>query len=297
MKIEKNISLSGFTSWKVGGAAEFYFAPQNQEELIEACLWAQGQSLPITFLGGGTNVLISDQGIEGLVVHLKKMQELSVQEVGGRLEIVAECGVAKSKLLKVFLKYKLAPALFLAGLPGDIGGGLAMNAGVAEVMSPREFVDFTDWIEVFDFNRNKVVKYQKEDLDWGYRFCGGWQPGVILRAGLSWSLKEEVDLLKKVKELNQRRLAKQPLELPSCGSVFRNPENDKAGRLIDECGLKGLAIGGAQVSLKHANFIVNTGNAKASEIKALIERVQSEVFQKKEIHLQTEVVFLPGRFT
>ena len=133
-------------------------------------------------------------------------------------------------------------------------------------------------------------------MQWSYRHCHGWQPGVITNIGLSWPKIPELDIIERVKTANKNRLQKQPLEWPSCGSVFRNPDGDKAGRLIESCGLKALTIGGAQVSEKHANFIVNRGNATASDIRSLILKVQDEVFQKARVQLHTEVVFL-GRWS
>ncbi|HEX4923397.1 MAG TPA: UDP-N-acetylmuramate dehydrogenase [Bdellovibrionales bacterium] len=293
--VRPNYSLASFTSWNVGGPADNFCTPVALEELVEAYHWAHTHNLPVTVLGGGTNVLISDEGIEGFVIGLSKFGGTQVRENDGRLHISAFAGTPKSEILKIFLKYKLAPALFLAGLPGDVGGGVVMNAGVAEDFRPREFNEIVDWIEVIRPNE-KIRRIQKDELKWAYRHSEGWQPGIIVRVHMSWPLESQEDILEKVKAANKLRLQKQPLELPSCGSVFRNPPGHKAGQLIEACGLKGYKIGGAQVSPKHANFIVNVGEAKARDIHRVIEHVKATVKKEKGVDLQTEVVYL-GRWS
>ncbi len=314
--IEEKAPLHPITSWLVGGSADLLAQPVNMDQLREAYAWGLAQKIPVTVLGGGTNVLISDRGIRGLTIALRKFSSALVatsapsagsaaHQVGGRasnaaainessgprLEIEALSGTSKSELLKIFLKHKLEPALFLAGLPGDVGGGIAMNAGVSEAMSPREFVELTDWVEVLKPDGG-VSRYSRADLQWSYRHCTGWQPGIITRVGLSWPLEPSADVLDRVRAANKVRLSKQPLDLPSCGSVFINPVGHKAGQLIESAGLKGFAIGGAQVSTKHANFIVNTGGATATEIHQVISHVQQTVLSKTSVELKTEVVYL-----
>jgi UDP-N-acetylmuramate dehydrogenase len=292
MEIKQNISLAEYTSWMVGGQAEYFCLPETFEDVQEGVRWAQSRGLALTYFGGGTNILVSDKGLPGLVMCLRKFSGTEVRENNGRLEITAKAGTGKSELLKIFLKHKLAPALFLAGLPGDVGGGITMNAGVGEAFVPREFVEITDWVEVlrFDGDQHKVLRFEKGDLHWEYRHTSGWQPGIVVRVGISWPLTPDATILDQVKAANKSRLTKQPLEMPSCGSVFRNPPGHKAAQLIDGCGLKGHTIGEAQVSLKHANFIVNLGDAKAKDILALIEHVKATVKAQKNVDLQTEVV-------
>jgi UDP-N-acetylmuramate dehydrogenase len=300
--IEENVSLKTFTSWLVGGSADFLVQPANLDQLREVYLWALSKSLPVVVVGGGTNVLVSDRGVRGVVIALKKLSSAIVTTsspalaesndlTGARLEIECLSGTSKSELLKIFLKHKLEPALFLAGLPGDVGGGIAMNAGVGEMMKPREFVELTDWVEVLKPDGG-TRRYMRDELQWSYRHCLGWQPGVISRIGLSWPLIPVTDILERVKLANKTRLMKQPLDMPSCGSVFINPPGHTSGRLVESCGLKGFSVGGAQVSLKHANFIVNTGGATASDIHAVIAHVQKTVLEKTSVELKTEVVYL-----
>jgi UDP-N-acetylmuramate dehydrogenase len=298
--IQKQVSLSSLTSWQIGGPADFLCEPHNLEELKSCYQWAQEESLSVTVLGGGSNVLVSDQGVDGLVILMRKYSQIHISEnlKTQRLVIEADSGVKKSEILKTFLKYRLDPALFLAGLPGDLGGGIVMNAGVSEALVPREFCELVDWIEVLKPDL-RTVRYQNQDLEWNYRKSSGWQPGLITRVQLSWPLKSFVDsdsILAQVKAANHKRLSQQPLDLPSCGSVFKNPSGQKAAWLIDRAGLKGYTLGQAQVSLKHANFIVNLGQAKACDVWSLIEFVRNEVKLKFGVDLESEVIRL-GRWS
>ncbi len=285
------VNLAQYTSWSVGGDAEFFCMPKTIDDLKEALFHAKKNKLPITVLGGGSNVLISDEGVPGLTICLRHFSQITSKVENNKLHIEALSGTGKNELLKAFLKNKLAPALFLAGLPGDIGGGVVMNAGVAESFAPREFMEFVDQIEVMDFDGN-VKTIDKKDLKVSYRHTDGWQPGIITTVKISWSMEIDETILQKVKEANRTRLSKQPLDMQSCGSVFKNPPDHKAAQLIDQSGLKGFRIGDAQVSLKHANFIVNVGNAKAKDIWDVIQHVRETVLEKQKVSLTTEVVKL-----
>ncbi len=295
LKILKNVNCAEYTSWLVGGEAEHFCLPENIQQLQEALEFSKQQNLPVTILGGGSNVLISDQGIPGLTICLRRFSSVNSEIRDGRIFIQALSGTAKSELLKIFLKNKLAPALFLAGLPGDVGGGVVMNAGVAESFHPREFMEFVDSIEVMN-PMGEIHQINKSDLKISYRHTDGWQPNIITTVNMSWPLEEDLEILNKVKEANKTRLSKQPLDMPSCGSVFKNPEGFKAAQLIDQCGLKGFRIGDAQVSLKHANFIVNLDQARAADIWDVILHVQKTVLEQKNVQLKTEVVRL-GRWS
>jgi UDP-N-acetylmuramate dehydrogenase len=295
INIEANKNLSSFTSWLIGGQADFYFAPQSIEELKIAIKDSHVNKLPITILGGGTNVLISDKGIRGLVIHTHKLNKVKLISENEQVLIECEPGAPKAEVLKIFLKLRLEPAIFLAGLPGDMAGGVVMNAGVGHQVHPREFHEIIDSFEVLKINESgsiEVKKYQNTEIDWQYRKSYNWQPGVISKIWVKWSNKKNDQVLDLVREGNKRRKSTQPLSEPSCGSVFKNPEGDHAGRLIEASGLKAYAIGGAQVSEKHANFIVNKGQAKAEDVKNLIEYIQKTVSEKFKIKLTNEVVYL-----
>lgn len=300
MSFEANLlkayNLKKHTSWLVGGEAEYAFFPKSKNDLEQAILWAYKNNLEITVLGSGSNVLISDKGVKGLVILMEKMCGFTISEKNNKFYLDAWAGTLKSDVLKFFIKEKLAPAVFLAGLPGDLGGGVVMNAGVSTNVEPREFVSITEEIEVFKFNKikNQVDSqvFKNKDLKWSYRKSEGWQPGIIFRVQLSWPKVIDENVFEKVKEGNVRRKNTQPLTQPSCGSVFKNPETDKAGRLIEAAGLKGFRIGDAQVSEKHANFIVNLGDATAADIDRLIKHIQKTVGDRFGIILTNEVKYL-----
>lgn len=294
IEIKKDVITAPYTSWLIGGKADFLCFPTQLDELKEAITWALKNNLPITIMGGGTNVLVSDKGIRGLTINLRKFSKNEIIEDGQNLHIKCLSGMAKSEILKIFLKYQLSPALFLAGLPGDVGGGIVMNAGVSEAISPREFGEITHSITVLRYQDQNFeeVEFFHKDLDWQYRHCHGWLPGIIVKAHLKYPLIKDSEILKKVKEANKNRLSKQPLDMPSCGSVFINPVGHKAAQLIESCQLKGLRIGDAEVSRKHCNFIVNLGQATATDTWNLMMKVKQTVLAKTGVNLQTEVVQL-----
>lgn len=295
MEIGEKVLLKDYAWWKIGGPADFFCQPASVDEVREALEFARARGLPVTVLGGGTNVLISDDGVEGLVICMRKLVGVTAEERDGRLCMDVLAGTPKSELTRLFMKRKLAPALFLCGLPGDVGGGVVMNAGVAETIRPREFVEITDWIEVIDPGSMKIIRFDRSRIQWKYRASLGWQPGIVVRAHLSWPLDVDEEIPRKVREATRARLEKQPLNLPSCGSTFKNPEGRKAGALIDQADLKGFQIGGAQVSPKHANFIVNLGGATARDVFNVIDHVKNEVASKFGVQLETEVKLL-GRW-
>ncbi len=318
MKIEKNKNLKSFNSWKVGGEAEFFCQPCGLNDLLSCLKWASQQRVKINLLGGGTNVLISDKGVRGLVININKLKDLEYSESGGRLRIRAFSGARKAEVMQVFVRYQLAPALFLCGLPGQMGGGVVMNAGwgqkgippadktsgVSHTKTssvaggeedqniPREFKDIVDEVCVISPS-GQIKKITKNQIHWKYRKSEGWGPGVIFEVSVSWPLKSLPGFKDKLKALAMRRAFSQPLKSASCGSVFKNPhEGLGAGALIEKSGLKGLKVGGAEVSEKHANFIVNTGAAQAEDIHRLIQKVQQKVKKQFGVWLEPEVKYL-----
>lgn len=291
LNISNSVKLAPYTSWLIGGPAQHFCLPETTEQLAEALKYAKRHGLTVSVLGGGSNVLISDLGIKGLVICLQKFSGLSYEIRDEKIYITCLAGTAKSELLKLFLKHQLEPALFLAGLPGDVGGGVVMNAGVAEMFRPREFMELVERIDVMDAE-GEIFSIDKSNLKVAYRHTDGWQPHVVVKAYLSWPYLQNSEILNRVREANKVRLSKQPLDKPSCGSVFKNPENHKVAQLIDQCNLKGTRIGDAQVSVKHANFIVNLGHASASDTWKLIELVKKIVFEKTNVSINTEVLRL-----
>ncbi len=295
IEIEKNRSLKSYTSWQVGGSARFYCAPETVDQLKQALAYSKQKKIPYFILGGGTNTLISDRGIDGLVIHTHKLKGTEVLKDKKNLVINALAGTPKSDVLKYFVKHRLWPAVFLAGLPGDMAGGVVMNAGVGYKVSPKEFVEIVKSFDVIFLRENGKFggkTFQKEEVRWFYRKTRGWQPGVITRVCVHWPNEPDNKVLEALRTGNKKRRETQPLDQPNCGSVFKNPQGDRAGRLIEAAGLKGLCVGGARISEKHANFIVNTGHATACDIHNLMKEIQLQVFKRFQIRLTNEVVYL-----
>ena len=293
MQIKENEILKKWSWWKVGGPADYFCQPENPEELESALKWAEKNNQKFTVLGGGTNVLISDQGVEGLVISTVKLNHCSFEKTSDSLIVHCMAGALKSQLMKVFKIHKLAPALFLSGLPGDVGGGIVMNAGVSRPFKPSEFSEIVKSFELMTAKGPKL--YKKGDIQWTYRRTSGWESGVIYKAQFEWPLEEEENLNDQIKKELQRRRSTQPLTQASCGSVFKNPYPQFAGELIEKTGLKGLKRGGARVSEKHANFILNSGEATAQDIHSLIQEIRKEVYEQFAVSLETEVHYM-GRW-
>jgi UDP-N-acetylmuramate dehydrogenase len=297
----EKVDLREYNSWKVGGSAEFFAAPKSPAELAELQIWAHQENLKIHLLSGGSNVLVPDGILPGLTICLRNMSEIisSEQKFCHRRKqqrFFIEClaGASKASIARVFLQNRLAPAVFLTGIPGDVGGGIVMNAGVGENRTPREFCEIVDQFKVqrVDETGNGVVQqiYNHPEVQWQYRHSDGWQPGIIVSASLSWLWDPKSEVMQELKTATQRRIKSQPLDMPSCGSVFRNPQGNKAAILIQNAGLKGFTIGGAQVSEKHANFIVNIGGATSRDMAQVIDHVKNTVQEKTGIDLVAEVV-------
>jgi UDP-N-acetylmuramate dehydrogenase len=293
---KKNHSLKEYNTWRVGGNAEYFYQPTDFDQLKNSYLYALKNAIPISILGEGSNVLISDLGIEGLVLSLKSFNHISSYENSDYFYLEAQAGVSKTQLLKAFLEKELSPALLFAGLPGNLAGGIVMNAGVSTNISPHEFSQIVDSFEVLKPS-GELVTYSHNQINWSYRQTTGWQPGIIISAQLKWPLKKEINIKDTLKTLNRKRLLSQPLDKPSCGSVFTNPKekNVYAGKLIEDLGLKGFRIGKAEVSTKHANFIVTEKGATASDVKKIIEHIILVVKEATGYQLKPEVVLM-GRW-
>ncbi len=289
--LQQNVRLAPYTSWQIGGVAEYFALPTTVDQIKDLQQWATEEKQPLRVIGGGSNILIPDEGLKGLTICLKDFRDYDMAIERGKVFIRCSSGVSKMELLRVFLKQKLAPALFLAGLPGDVAGGVVMNAGVSENIKPREFHEIVDNIEVLRPD-GSVERLHHDKIQWAYRHSSGWQPGIILSVTVSWDMQPDPETLKLVRDANRLRLQKQPLDQPSCGSVFVNPPGKRAAQLIDSCGLKGYRVGGAQVSTKHANFIVNVEQAKAADVVDVIRYVRRTVFNKTGTKLHTEVIWM-----
>lgn len=281
--LRKNEPLARYTSWHVGGPAQQTYRPADLSDLVEF-LQTLPPDEPLTWLGLGSNVLIRDQGILGTVIITQN--RLNKLELNNGF-IRAEAGVTCAKMAKYCTKLGYADAAFFAGVPGTMGGALAMNAGAFGGETWRHVV------AVETINHQGEIKTRKlEDFKVSYRHVIRPTDEWIVAGHFAFSVSDAVEAEQAIRELLHKRSASQPIGTFSCGSVFRNPPGDYAARLIEACGLKGTRQGNAFVSEKHANFIINDGHATATDIETLIYKVQSTVEQTHGIKLIPEVHIL-----
>jgi UDP-N-acetylmuramate dehydrogenase len=288
--LRPQVSLASLTSFRVGGPAEWYVAPHRLEDLQASFEWGQSQGLPITLLGAGSNLLISDYGLPGLVICTRHLRQTHFDPDTGT--VTADAGEPIARLAWQAAERGWEGLEWAVGIPGTVGGAVVMNAGahkscIADILVSTQTLAPTGTLE----------QLAPEDLGFSYR-TSILQGGHRLVTQATFQLKPGADP-KKVRaitsqHLEQRRRS-QPYHLPSCGSVFRNPETRPAAWLIEQIGLKGYQIGGAQVAERHANFILNCGGAKASDIFQIIRHVQQQVEQHWSLCLEPEVRIL-GEF-
>jgi len=280
MKIIKNEPMKNHTSFKIGGPADEFCIAKNEEEIIELISYAKEKNIPYFVMGNGSNLLVSDKGIRGLVINLSGA--FSEYEISGDV-IKAKSGALLSTLAKAAQRESLTGMEFASGIPGTLGGAIYMNAGAYNGQ-------MSDIVKSVTYLENGEIKTLESGFGFGYRKSVFADMGAIILEAELQLKKGNIDEIKeKTEDLKRRRTEKQPLNLPSAGSVFKRPEGHFAGRLIEAAGLKGYKIGGAAVSGKHAGFIVNTGGATASDVMSLIKHIQSEVKNKFGVELETEV--------
>ena len=273
--------LKRYTAWKIGGPADALLEPKSVDDLIEATKKAREHDVPITILGGGTNVLIRDGGIRGLTIRLAK--SLTNVEIEGT-SVTANAGVLYPVLANTTAGRGLAGLEFATGIPGTVGGAIYMNAGAYD----SETKEVLDWADVFE-NR-EVIRMQNKDLDLSYRHSilhenPDW---VVLRAGYTLTPGDPTKLKARIKEFRKQRMNGSP-NRPSCGSTFKRPQGDFPGRVIEAASLKGTRVGNIEVSPVHANYLVNLGSGTAEEALELIELVRHKVRERLGIELEPEV--------
>lgn len=274
------------TTYRTGGPAEVYVYPKTKEEWSFVLKLAHTENIPLHIIGFGSNILVGGQGLGGIVCSTKRMNQAAVKET----RVTAEAGVALDKVCELSVEAGLGGMEKLSGIPGSVGGAVYMNAGAFG----QETFDCLEYVEVIDFE-GRPAMLLKKDLPHAYRHVEGIENYIVLSAGFTLEKKDFSSLLETRHLIQHKRLEKQPLDLPSAGSVFKRPEGDYASRLIDEAGLRGLSIGGAKVSEKHAGFIVNFNHATPEDIKNLMDEVRRQVKEKSGVELELEQI-LWGKF-
>ena len=275
-----NVPLSKHTSWHAGGPADFFFTPRDVLDLA-AFLRQLPAEIPVTWIGLGSNLLVRDGGVRGAVISMNGT--LGALERASATRISAQAGVPCARLARQCVKWGLGPAEFFAGIPGTLGGALAMNAGAWDGETWRHVID----VDVID-RRGVRRTRPRADYEIAYRGVSGPADEWFIAARMEFERRPGVNDAA-IRELIERRKQTQPIGEWSCGSVFINPPGEHAGRLIEKSGLKGFRIGDASVSDKHANFIINHGAARAADIEALIAHVQRTVGELHRVDLKTEV--------
>ena len=275
--------MSAHTTFRVGGPADYYVTPTCIDDVKAVVDFCRSEGLKLYTIGCGSNVLVSDEGLRGAVMKIgPRMAEIETKEDG---RITAQAGTTNAKIAHVALEYGLTGFEFAAGIPGSIGGAAIMNAGAYG----GELRDVATSVTCLT-KTGEVVTLSAEEADWSYRHSKMADDGsIILSVSLKLSAGDPASIKTKMVELAQKRTDKQPLDLPSAGSTFKRPEGHFAGKLIQDAGMQGYTVGGAQVSTKHAGFVVNVGDATASDVIKVIDDVRAAVRDQFGITLEPEV--------
>ena len=285
--IFKNESMSKHTSFKVGGNADFFVKIEDVEELKSLLKYVKENNVPLTILGNGTNVLVKDGGIRGIVCNIE-LSNYSIDRKEDGVYITVQSGVALPRLANIALNESLTGLEYLSGIPGTVGGAIYMNAGAFG----NEMKDVVVSSKYMDRDGN-IYEIGLEDHKFEYRksvFSG--TDNIILETTIKLQPGNQEDIKSKMKENLDKRVEKQPLEYPSAGSTFKRKEDIIVSKVIDECGLKGFRVGGAAISKKHAGFIINVGGATASDILAVVEHTKEVVKEKCDIDIDLEMIVL-----
>lgn len=303
--LKEDIPLAKFTSFNIGGRAKYFFEGNNKREIIKAVSLAKQEDLPFFILGGGSNLLVDDKGYQGLVIKIQN-SGLKIQKENSNFKVAAGAGTSLSLLASNAAENGLSGLEWTVGIPGTLGGAIYGNAGAFG----KSMKDVVKEVEVFDAKDLQVKIYSLEDCRFDYResIFKKDKNLIILSAVLELKKGEKKEIENKMKRYLSERKKKQPMGFACAGSVFKNPSfaqtsrrfmTDRelsAGELIERCGLKGRSIGGAKISEKHANFIINLGKAKFSDVRRLIDLIKKRVRSKFGIELEEELQYLEPSF-
>lgn len=283
VQLLRNEPLERHTSFQIGGKADLLVYPETEKEIAE---WF-GKEEPHFVLGGGTNLLVGDGGVRGIVLSVEKsLRKFQIEgpEKDGTIRVRVQVGHHLTGLSTALMRKGISGLEFAYGIPGTVGGALIMNAGT----NIGEMKDVVEWVSGVT-PEGETVRLRNEEIAFRYRSSHFPKGSLLLEAGLRLRQGNRSEIYKKMKSSQKRRKETQPLSFPSAGSIFKNPPGDYAGRIIDALGLKGFAVGDAQVSTKHANFIVNCGRATSAQVLELIEKIEEKVHAETGIRLEREV--------
>ncbi len=282
--IKEDVSFKTLTTYKTGGTCKFLISPKNVDALINLLKEIKKYNVKYKVLGNGSNILVSDDVFNGIVIKLDRLNNLKLDDN----ILTVEAGYSLISLSLFLANNNLSGFEWASGIPGTIGGAVYMNAGAYL----KSISDYLISVKVLDDNLN-IKTLTKKDLNYSYRKSALMENKfIVIEANFKLEHKEKEEILQVMKDRKERRIQSQPLEYPSAGSVFRNPEGMYAGKLIEDIGYKGKRKGDAMVSLKHANFIVNVGNASGDDIKALILEIKEKVKEEYNVDLKVEQEFV-----
>ncbi|MEO6164467.1 MAG: UDP-N-acetylmuramate dehydrogenase [Candidatus Binatia bacterium] len=288
VRLKRDEPLARYTSMKIGGPADYFIEADNGAALAAVLIALRRHQVPLCLLGNGSNVLVSDRGVRGAVIHLTgEFKKIEWREVGENIEVEVGAAYAVTQLARQAVRKGYAGLEFAEGIPGSVGGALAMNAGAYG----SEFEKVVERVDAINHD-GQALMFSREQMTFSYRDAHLPAGTVVTRVVLRLRRDEAAQVNSKLRELVGKRKSSQPSGFPNSGSMFRNPPGDFAGRLIEASGLKGQRIGQAQFAERHANFIVNLGGAKAIEVRQLMELARSEVRRRFNINLVAEVKYL-----
>ncbi|MGM0378339.1 MAG: UDP-N-acetylmuramate dehydrogenase [Bacillota bacterium] len=284
-RVLKNESLKDHTWFKIGGDAKILIKVKTINEITRSIDLIKKNNIDYYILGNGTNILIPDEGIDGIIIKLSK--DFNQYRIEGN-KVYAQAGILLSKLSKKIAKKSLTGFEFASGIPGTVGGAIFMNAGAYG----GEMKDIVKYVNVLD-NKGNILKLYNKDLNFGYRQSIVKEKDyIVLSVCFKLNFGDKNEIYKKIKELDRKRILKQPINMPSAGSTFKRPPGHYAGKLIDDSGLRGFRYKDAQVSQKHCGFVVNRGNATCKDVLTLINMVKKIVRDKYDVNLEREVRIL-----
>lgn len=286
-KIKYNEEMKNYTSFKIGGPADCLIKIDNTEDLKEVLNLAQEKQIPLTILGNGSNVLISDKGIEGITLIIK-IEKLEIEENGDKIKVTVGAGEKNAKIARIFLNQDISGFEEISGIPGTIGGAIRMNAGA----HGKEMKDIVKKVKAISYN-GEQKEFTNEEMKFAYRRSMlKDEKYIVTEVELELTKGKKEEIQAKMEEYKTFRKEKQPIEYPSAGSTFKRGEDFITAKLIDEAGLKGYSVGDAEVSTKHAGFVINKGNATSEDVLKLVKYVQEKVYEKfgKKIELEVEII-------
>ncbi len=281
-----DVPMAEWTSFKTGGEAECMVHPKTEDEIINIVKFAKENKIPYYILGNGTNTLVRDGGIQGIIIGLyQNFNAIDIDEQTGIVTVKA--GALLSAVANLACRAGLSGIEFAGGIPGCIGGAVKMNAGAYD----GEMKDIIQSVKILHDNLS-VKEYSAQEMGFDYRKSNVRESDIVLETTLGLKKKETSKIRARMVELSKKRKEKQPLNMPSAGSAFKRPKGNYAGKLIQEAGLQGYTVGGAQVSKKHAGFVVNTGKATAKDVETILKDIKEKVYEKHNVELEKEIIII-----